>query len=214
MNPSPNEPRKTPFNRFLSLLITKILVLIGLNLLFIVTSIPLLTIPASIASMQKVLQQILSGEDQPSVIRAYLSAFKKNFMKASLLGIPVSLIMAGLGYGATFYYLNSTSVWLLWMSVFCVLLILLIDSVALVAFQMVTSVTLPLKILIKNAFILTFSYPKIVLSGAILALGIVGAGVWFFPYSTPLLLLIIFSSSSFVATFITYPLIQKHIIKR
>jgi len=102
----------------------------------------------------------------------------------------------------------------LMMSVFCLLLFIMVYAIAMNGFQMLTSVELSLKTLIKNAIILTLSSPKTTFIGALLSLGVVGTGIWFFPYSTPLLLLIVFSFSCFVSTFITFPLIQKYIIKR
>ena len=209
-----NEQRKTPINQFLSLFITKILLLITLNLLFILTCIPLFTIPASITSMQKVIQRVISPSDHPANMKVYFSTFKANFIQSSLFGIPIMILMMGIGYGVYFYYLNSDSILLLVLSIFSILLFLILYTASMIAYQMLPSVELSMKALIKNSFILTFSYPKTSLFGAIISLIIVGTGVWFFPYSTPLLLLIVFSFSSFVSTFIIYPLIQKHIIKR
>jgi len=214
MMQSQNEQRKTPFNHFISLLVSKILLLISLNLLFILTSIPLFTLPISISSMQKVIQGMISGKEQPSVFKAYFSAFKTNFVQSSLFGIPLIGILFGIGYGAYFYYLNSDSILFVTMSILSILLFVLVYCVSLMGFQMITSVELSLKIIIKNSVILTFSNPKISLIGGVFSLGIVGLGIWFFPYSTPLLLLIIFSLSSYVSTFIAYPMIQKYIIKR
>jgi len=164
--------------------------------------------------MQKVIHGILSEKEQPSVFKAYFTAFKTDFLKSTILGIPFILILVGLGYASYYYYMNSTSVFFLGLSVFCILLLLLVYSVALMAFQMIPSVDLPIKSIVKNALILNFSFPMVSLICAIGSLAIVITGLWFFPYSTPLLLLIVFSFSSYFVSFIVYPVIQKNIIKR
>ena len=65
--------------------------LIIVNLLFLLTSLPVITIGASITSLYRITIAILAG-DNPSVWKDYLKCFKDNFVKATLL----ELLYAGL----------------------------------------------------------------------------------------------------------------------
>lgn len=57
--------------------------IIGLNLLFVITSIPLFTIGTAISAMYTVTMKIVRGED-PAVIREYFRAYKRNFRPATI----------------------------------------------------------------------------------------------------------------------------------
>ena len=70
---------KSAGTRFLTGLANLIIV----NLLFIITCIPVITIGASVTSLYRITIAILAG-DNPSVWRDYLTCFKNNFVKATL----------------------------------------------------------------------------------------------------------------------------------
>ncbi|SDY43619.1 Uncharacterized membrane protein YesL [Ruminococcaceae bacterium YAD3003] len=71
---------KSAGTRFLTSLANLIIV----NFLFLITCIPVITIGASVTSLYRITIAILAG-DYPSVWRDYLSTFKNNFLKATLL---------------------------------------------------------------------------------------------------------------------------------
>ncbi len=71
---------KSAGTRFLTGLANLIIV----NFLFLITCIPVITIGASVTSLYRITIAILAG-DNPSVWRDYLSTFKNNFLKATLL---------------------------------------------------------------------------------------------------------------------------------
>jgi len=212
MNPYQNEQGKPPLACFFSLLISKLLSLIIVNLLFILTSVPLFTISQSIAAMNKTMQHILSGGEE-SILKVYFRTFKTEFLPSFGIGALSILLLSGLAYGSYIYYLNNDR----WSYVFffflLVLLFILAYSILMWAYMMKVAVKLSLKSVLKNAIILTFSYPKQTIFGSIGSLIIVVAGVFWFPYSTPLLLLIVFSFACFVSTFSCFQVIQRDIIK-
>lgn len=100
----------SPFFKLMTLVSNLIL----LNLIWLITSLPLFTIGASLSAMYFVTFQYATKQDD-SVIRAYFRAFKQNFKQATLLWIPHGLI--GLVFLAELYYLTnsetSTIVWVI-----------------------------------------------------------------------------------------------------
>lgn len=77
-----------PVTRFLSLLCD----LIMLNILFIITSIPLFTIGCSISSLYNVTLKIIRKEN-PTIIKSYFKAFKSNFKQATIIWIPSAILL-------------------------------------------------------------------------------------------------------------------------
>jgi len=80
---------KSTGTRFLTALCNLIIV----NLLFIITCIPVITIGASVTALYRITIAILAG-DNPSVLRDYFKAFKDNFGKATLLSIIYLVLTA------------------------------------------------------------------------------------------------------------------------
>lgn len=76
-----------------SRLLTSVCNLIMVNLIFIVTCIPVVTIGASLCGLYKVLFEILNKEEV-SVIKDYFKEFKRCFLKATLFWIPMLFILS------------------------------------------------------------------------------------------------------------------------
>lgn len=79
--------------------------LMMLNLMVILTSLPIFTLGASISSMYSLTIKYAKKEDD-SVFKAYFKAFKQNFKQATIIWIPNMLI--GIALGAAAYYLSSS----------------------------------------------------------------------------------------------------------
>ena len=79
----------SPLMRFL----TKIADLMVLNILFCVTSIPLITIGASWTALYSVTLKMVRDEEG-SVSRSYFRSFRQNFRQATLLGLGVLVVLA------------------------------------------------------------------------------------------------------------------------
>lgn len=79
----------SPLMRFL----TKIADLMVLNILFCVTSIPLITIGASWTALYSVTLKMVRGEEG-SVSRSYFRSFRQNFRQATLLWLGVLVVLA------------------------------------------------------------------------------------------------------------------------
>lgn len=79
----------SPLMRFL----TKIADLMVLNILFCVTSIPLITIGASWTALYSVTLKMVRDEEG-SVSRSYFQSFRQNFKQATLLWLGVLVVLA------------------------------------------------------------------------------------------------------------------------
>ncbi len=79
--------KKNPATRFLTSLCNLIIV----NLLFIITSLPIITIGASLCGLYTITFEILNNEEV-ILFREYFRAFKECFVRATLLWVPILLI--------------------------------------------------------------------------------------------------------------------------
>jgi len=104
----------SPFHRFMTLVSNLIL----LNVLWILTSLPVFTVGASLSALYSVTIKYVYKEDD-SAIRAYFRAFKQNFKQATAIWIPHLLI--GLALGAGLYYLSATETAAVWWVIFGVI---------------------------------------------------------------------------------------------
>ncbi|MBO5665890.1 MAG: YesL family protein [Firmicutes bacterium] len=99
-------------------LMTLVTNLMLLNLLWLLTSLPLFTIGASLSAMYHVCIQYVTRQDD-SLMKIYFKAFKENFKQATLVWIPVSLI--GCVIVAEWFYLSNTETGAAWWLAFIVL---------------------------------------------------------------------------------------------
>lgn len=77
------------FNEFLK----KVMYVVSVNVLFILCSIPIITIGASASAMYTVLFRFHKG-DEPDILKTFFRAFKENFKKSTIAWM-VMLIAAG-----------------------------------------------------------------------------------------------------------------------
>lgn len=63
--------------------------IIFLNLLFVITSIPLFTIGTALSAMYTVTMKMIRGEE-PGIIREYFRAFKRNFRMATICWVAMA----------------------------------------------------------------------------------------------------------------------------
>ena len=80
------------YDGFLVKILTKVMYVVSLNLLFLICSIPIVTIGAANTAMHTVLLRFHQGDD-PHIMKGFFGAFRDNFKKATL----VWLVMLALG---------------------------------------------------------------------------------------------------------------------
>lgn len=134
----------------------KLIYVLELNILFIITSIPVVTMGASMAAMNTVFLKIIN-EREFSVLKDYFSSFKANFLKATILwliGIVSGFIFYvdivywvkfGIDEGAYGYIMLAVSI------LAAIFLVLLLHT----AFPLVSRFDMSIKALIINTFMIT-----------------------------------------------------------
>ena len=116
---------ESKFVRFLATLFN----LIILNLLWLVTSVPIITIGASTTAMYSVAFKYADDTDD-AVIKPFFKAFLSNFKQSTLVWLPMCLVSALLVIDA--YYLlghaDAAATPFLWIPFFVVLLVLMVTT--------------------------------------------------------------------------------------
>lgn len=136
--------------------IAKIFDLVILNLIFIFSCVPIITIGASTSALSYVTLKMVRGED-PYIWRNFWKSFRQNFKQGTLVWIFSILIFIFLGMD--FYIINSQNT-----SLFAVVRILLwivcavALSVFLYVFPVISHFVCTTKQSLKNALLMTFGH--------------------------------------------------------
>ena len=144
-----------PDNPFMEF-IAKIFDLVILNLIFIFSCVPIITIGASTSALSYVTLKMVRGED-PYIWRNFWKSFRQNFKQGTLVWIFSILIFIFLGMD--FYIINSQNT-----SLFAVVRILLwivcavALSVFLYVFPVISHFVCTTKQALKNALLMTFGH--------------------------------------------------------
>lgn len=136
--------------------IAKVFDLVILNLIFIFSCVPIITIVASTSALSYVTFKMVRGED-PYIWRNFWKSFRQNFKQGTLVWIFSILIFIFLGMD--FYIINSQNT-----SLFAVVRILLwivcavALSVFLYVFPVISHFVCTTKQALKNALLMTFGH--------------------------------------------------------
>ncbi len=143
--------RTSPGMRFLSGLGTLIIA----NILFIITSIPIITIGASISALYRITYEVHMGND-PFVIREYLQYFKENFKQATKIWIP-SLILGGVWVSSLLVVLRQLDSSYSWMQYPIYFLLVILSFVIIYGFPMIAVFENTTKNIIKNSILISIA---------------------------------------------------------
>lgn len=147
--------------------------LILVNLIFIITSIPVITIGASLSALYRITFAIHCKEDV-TVLRTYFGTFKSSFKHSTLLWIPTSAALAFFLY----------EIYLLWFeldpkyAMFQIpvwIMIFIILSIMIYSFPMIGLYEQPLKQTVKNSLILAVTNLPLTISTIVVKGGIIFA---------------------------------------
>lgn len=136
-----------PVMRFLS----RIFDLILLNLLFVFSCIPIVTIGASLSAIYQILFKIIDKKD-PYIFKGYIKAFRENFKLATVLWVLT--VLAGAGIYLALFAINIKSS-LEFFQIPVWILAFVIISVTTYAFPLLSRYQCGIKQLIINAFVLS-----------------------------------------------------------
>lgn len=101
-----------PDSKFMQAL-SRIADLMILNLLFVLTSIPLFTIGASLTAMYTVCFRFDTDRER-GIVRSYFAAFRDNFRQATVLWLLLALCIGSACLNTAVFYVMTASVHYLW----------------------------------------------------------------------------------------------------
>jgi len=207
-------PKKKGFVRFMETLWREFFELLKLNLLFLLTCIPIVTIPASMTALSRI--TVTMARDQNHFLWPdYWLAFRRDFGKSLLGGILLLVLLAVFGISTWFYYqLMAANRFFVILAGASACLLLSVLMTGFYFFPMLAVVDLPVRQLLKNSCILTFVNMKRSLPALAAFLVFVGLGIGLLPYSAPYAILIMFSFSSLIASFLLYPAIAGRVLEQ
>ncbi len=141
-----------PFNRYLA----KFFDLILLNIIFLISCIPVFTIGASITALYSITFKMLKDEDS-DLLRRYIKAFKMNIKQATILWIPILFIFIFfLADLYIIYGLINPSYRILQYPVWFIIIIL--HCIAMYIFPLLSYFNSNNKLLIKNAVFMSIGH--------------------------------------------------------
>lgn len=208
-----NAPPLKGLPLFFSILINHFFKLVGLNLIFLLFCIPVVTIPASIAGMTFVLRNL--AEEKPVFLWSdFWDAFKSNFKQSLFYGLLLAAAIALFTVSIPFYNaVLNTSILFYIPGIISLTLAFVFALMNFYVFLMIVSVDLKLGVILNNAFRLSFIALWRNLLTLILVLLLAFAAFLFFPFSLIFLLFIWFSFVGLLICFRSFPVIKKHVIK-
>lgn len=144
--------------------------LMVLNFFFIITSLPVFTIGASVCAAYHITLKLAEGED-PYIIKTYFKSFRENFKQATLLWIPILFAIAFFSADLFIIYnVIDKSYDFLQFPVW--IIIFVIVSLMIYAFPLLSSYECSTKQLLKNAVLLSLANVPTTVFIVVLHLGI------------------------------------------
>lgn len=195
-------PRKKGLALFLEILWREFWALLKLNVLFLLSCIPIVTIPAAITAMSRITVSMVRDKNF-FLLSDYWKAFRRDFGKSLLAGILLAVGFGLFGLSTWFYHMLSQSSGVLFLILAgCSLCLLLtVYFISLYFFPMLAMVDLPLKPLLINSCVLSYTCFKRTLPAAVITLLISLLCVGLLPYSMVYIVVILFSLNSLIANF-------------
>lgn len=138
-------------------LLTGLADLMWLNVLAIITSLPVFTIGASITAMETVFMRMLHKEEV-FVTREYFKAFKDNFKQATVIWMIMLPIIFVIGFDQI-YFLTDNSEFGIFLKAASIVLGVVFLGVFLYIFPLQARYKNPVKVTFRNAVILTIGHP-------------------------------------------------------
>ena len=193
-------PEKTGPARFWELIRGELATVLIVNLLFLASCIPIVTIPPALLSMHVLMRKIVL-EEGVSCVRDYLAAFKQGWTRAYGAFFLTALPMGLAGYGAAFYLGRAADFPVLLIPfAFCttVFLVAMLSSTYLFGLLCGGST---LRDAVKPALLLGVAKPLRAVLASLCYYGLLLLAVLFFPFSGLYLFLIGFSLPCLLGNF-------------
>lgn len=187
----PDAPPKTGFALFLDIIYREFWAMMGLNLLFVLYCLPVVTIGASFAAMNQILVRMI--RDKPvDVIPDFRLAFRENFKNATVIWVIQVVIVLILLVNYQFYREYNSAMLTVTFAMGGFL-----GFVNLYLMPLLVSVDLKLKHVLKNSVLLVFANLKFTILAGLICFFTHAISLWYFHYA-------IFINIFFGWTFLTY----------
>lgn len=200
-------PPAKGIKRFLFICYTHFWKLIRLNLLFILFCLPVVTIPPSIAGMNRVLLK-LAREGHTFIFSDFIEEFKGSFLKSWIAFIPwlIAIVGSVMGYLAIDDVYSSILQIILWVMVCGILY-----CYSTYCFSMIALIDLPISRIMKNAAIMAIIEFRrnvfMILTTPIFILSAI-----YYLYAFPFLLFLAFSFVGLINVMIANEAIEERVI--
>ena len=185
-------PEKTGPARFWELIKEELATVLIVNPLFLVTCVPIITIPPALFSLHTISHKIIQ-DNAVSCVRDYFTAFKQGWKRAYGAFFLTFLPMGAAGYGAVFYLRQAAEYPILFVPfVFCTT-IFLVTMLASTYLYGLLCRGRPLRDAIRSALLLGVAKPLRALLASLCCYGLPLLAALFFPISGAYLALLGFS---------------------
>ncbi|MBR4768384.1 MAG: YesL family protein [Lachnospiraceae bacterium] len=207
-------PKKKGFVLVLSTIWREFFGLIKLNFIFLLSSLAIVTIPASIKAMSRITIAMVRDENY-FLWHDYWEAFKDDFWKSFFGGLLFFLALLLLGLSTYFYWYVGVAVhWaLLVLAALSIALLLWVYVASLYFFPMNAYVNLKFGQLLKNSVLLVFHGWKRSGLAFLSALIFLFGSFLLFPYSSLILFVIAVPLTNLLVSFALYPMIEKKVVQ-
>ena len=208
-----NAPKQLPHVKVLTTLWREFWNLMKLNWIFILSCIPIVTIPAAMTAMSRITCTMVRDENF-FLWNDYWKAFKRDFWRSLLAGFCALALIAVFTISLIFYYNLAGTVDKLFLLVagFSVCLVLTVSLASCYFFPMLALVDLPVKNLVVNSLVMVFGCFKRSLLALVSVVIFLGVGVALWPVSVIYLVFLMFSLSSVMICFAVYPAIEDKVM--
>jgi uncharacterized membrane protein YesL len=157
----------------------KLIYVLALNIIFIITSIPIVTIGTSMTAMNTVFLKIINEKDF-SILKDYFSSFKANFIKSTIVWLAY-LVIAFILYVDIVYWvkygINDGTYGYVMLVVSILAAVLLVLNIH-TAFPLISRFEMSIKDLFVYTFIITLKNILYAIEGLIFTVVIVGISIY------------------------------------
>lgn len=204
-------PPKEGLELFFDLFAREFTSLIKLNIYFIISCIPIVTIGPAIGALTAVTMRMV--QDEPSdILYDFREAFKKNWKYSSISGIIAVIFMIAICFSIKFCIESDGIIYNMTIS-FIVVIVILLGFSSIYVYPMIVKIELSLKVIFRNSFLLGILNLKYSLITLLLNIGLLEMSIIFMPFTLPIMLLFTFSTISFISSFCAWNGFEKYILK-
>lgn len=204
---------KNRFVLFFELFFRKFWKMVGLNVLYVICCIPIVTIGPATAAFTKLLKYYMQ-ERHVDMIRDFFGAFKSNFKQSFVVGIMDIALVVLFSVTLQYYWqqsVESTAMMVGFSLAMCTAIIIFLMHFYI--YLMMVSTKLKLGDILKNSLILAISQMKTNIQIILFSLIIIIPMALFWQYIIPIIPFLPLSILGFIVCFIAYPVIRKIVIQ-